>query len=194
MLAVEYPTYGLYSPAPPLEEETIKEDAEIVYSYLRYSIGLAEKQIIVFGRSIGSGPAVHLASKHNPLMLFLFSPFKSIREAAAALTFSLLAKFIKERFRNIDHIDKVKSPVLIIHGKEDKIVPVSHSEELFYKCIAEKKKLVVSQTMSHNQFDISDDLINPLLNFLIEHKFDHDSYSPIDIRLFFPFAILERLK
>lgn len=189
MLAVEYPTYGLYNPSPPLNEDTIKEDAEIAYNYLKCSIGLSEKQIIVFGRSIGSGPAVHLASKYQPLMLFLFSPFKSIREAAGALTFSFLAMFLKERFRNIDIIGQVKSPVLIVHGKKDKIVPVNHSEDLIKKCTAERKSLKISENMSHNDFDIGNDLINPLLHFLEEFNLHHDMFSPIELRLFYPLTI-----
>lgn len=189
MIAVEYPSYGLYRPSPEINENSIKEDADIIYNFLRHAIGLSEKQIIVFGRSIGSGPAVHLASKYEPLMICLFSPFKSVREAAAHLTFNILAKFIKDKFRNIDLMDKVGCPLLIIHGKKDKIVPLSHSEELLNKCASPKKQLTSPDNMSHNDFDMTNDLLNPLLNFFLDNNLHKDELPPVDTRLFLAFRI-----
>jgi hypothetical protein len=42
----------------------MKEDAEIVFEYLTKGIGLKEQDIILFGRSMGSGPSTYLASKY----------------------------------------------------------------------------------------------------------------------------------
>jgi esterase/lipase len=60
----------------------MKEDAEIVVDYLTKCIGLNESDIIIFGRSMGSGPATYLASKINAYSLFLMSPFTSIKDVA----------------------------------------------------------------------------------------------------------------
>jgi len=187
VLAVEYPSYGLYSDGPALSEDSIKEDAEMVYNCLQTQCALKEDQIIIFGRSMGTGPAIHLASKYHPLMLYLFSPFKSIREAAGNLTFGWLASLVKERFRNIDHIDKVKCPVLTVHGKSDKLVPVSHSEELMDKCTSDKKKLETPKDMSHGEYDLFADLIYPLDKFMDEHKLSPSPNSKVDIDLFYAF-------
>lgn len=56
-------------------------DAEYVYNYLTKRLGYNENRIIVFGRSIGSGPATYLASKYKPACLTLMSPFTSLKAA-----------------------------------------------------------------------------------------------------------------
>lgn len=63
-------------------EENILNDAEYVYDYLNKVIGIEEKNIIVFGRSMGTGPATHIASVRKPCSLLLMSAFKSIRAVA----------------------------------------------------------------------------------------------------------------
>ena len=63
-------------------EENILDDALYVYDYLNKVIGIEEKNILIFGRSMGSGPATHVASKRTPASLLLMSSFKSIRSIA----------------------------------------------------------------------------------------------------------------
>lgn len=58
------------------------DDAEYVYDYLNQVLGIEEKNIIIFGRSMGSGPATHVSSVRNPGALLLMSSFKSIRSIA----------------------------------------------------------------------------------------------------------------
>ena len=54
------------------------------------------------GKSLGSGPACHLASHRNPSCLILLTPYTSIAECARDLIGSLSIYLIKDRFRNID--------------------------------------------------------------------------------------------
>jgi hypothetical protein len=63
-------------------EENILDDALYVYDYINKVLGVEEKNIIVFGRSMGSGPATHVSSKRKPGCLLLMSSFKSIRAIA----------------------------------------------------------------------------------------------------------------
>lgn len=184
VLVVEYPRYGLYKDGPELNEESIKEDAEIVYNFLLESIGLDEKQIILFGRSLGSGPATHLASKHNPLMLLLFTPFKSIKQVAESLTTRFLAMLLKDRFRNIDIIHKVRSPCLLIHGERDRLVPCTHSEDLF-SSLTSPKSLHLSPSMTHNDYDVFTDLIQPFNEFISREGLDSQTNQYIDIEVIY---------
>jgi hypothetical protein len=87
-----------------------------VYDHLTITRGIAQEDIILFGRSIGSSPACYVASKRNPAALLLMSPFKSIKEVAKDLVGWVLAMAIAERFRNIDLIEEVKCPIFIVHG------------------------------------------------------------------------------
>jgi hypothetical protein len=75
---MEYPGYGIYDGSPDANQILI--DAESVYIYLTEILKIPEESIILFGRSIGTGPATYLASKKNPCSLLLMSPFLSIRD------------------------------------------------------------------------------------------------------------------
>ena len=63
-------------------EENILDDSEYVFDYINKVLGIEEKNIMVFGRSMGTGPATHIASVRNPCCLMLMSSFKSIRSIA----------------------------------------------------------------------------------------------------------------
>ena len=114
-MAMEYPGYGIYRSAV-VGEDRILEDAEIVFAYVVEKCGLKPDDIIVFGRSIGSGSATHIASTFNPGALALMSPFTSIKDVVHTLVGKAFAFVIKERFRNIDKIENVICPTFIVHG------------------------------------------------------------------------------
>jgi hypothetical protein len=78
VLGVEYPGYGIYDGQP--DAHRIQKDSELVYNYLTLVQGIPESNIILFGRSIGTGPATYLASRKHPCALLLMSPFTSIRD------------------------------------------------------------------------------------------------------------------
>jgi fermentation-respiration switch protein FrsA (DUF1100 family) len=129
ILAVEYPGYGLYKTSPPNENQ-IREDSEIIFDYLTKRLGVKEQDIILFGRSMGSGPATYLASKKNAFCALLMSPYTSIKDVSRSLLgkFSfLLTPIVYERFRNIDSIKEAKCPFFFLHGLRDKLIPHSHS-------------------------------------------------------------------
>lgn len=63
-------------------EENVLDDAEYVYDYLTQVIGIEEKNLLIFGRSMGSGPATHITSVRSPGGLLLMSSFKSIQSIA----------------------------------------------------------------------------------------------------------------
>ena len=82
MMAVEYPGYGIYEDYGGPSEEKIYKDAELVYNFVQCMTSLREKDIILLGRSLGSGPATHIASKFEPGGLILMSPYTSIKSVA----------------------------------------------------------------------------------------------------------------
>lgn len=63
-------------------EENILDDSVYVYDYINKVLGIEEENIIIFGRSMGSGPASHVSSVRKPGCLLLMSSFKSIRSIA----------------------------------------------------------------------------------------------------------------
>ena len=79
VLGVEYPAYGVYEDPEGTSEEKILSDAELVYNFVQDAAKVREKDILVMGRSLGSGPSTHLAAKYNPRALVLMSPYTSIK-------------------------------------------------------------------------------------------------------------------
>ncbi len=75
----------------------------------------------------GSGPACSLASTNTPAGIILMSPYTSIKDVADDLVTGYLSWVVKDRFRNIDIISKIKSPILLIHGKSDTLIKFEHS-------------------------------------------------------------------
>ena len=79
VLAMEYPSYGVYKDDEGPSEDKILKDAELVYNFIMDVAKVDERSIFVMGRSLGSGPATHLAAKLNPGALLLMSPYTSIK-------------------------------------------------------------------------------------------------------------------
>ena len=128
---------------------------------------------MLFGRSMGSGPTSYLSSIREPYALLLMSPYTSIQNAAKSILgwASFIGFIVYEKFNNLEAIKNAKCPVFIVHGKEDKLIPVSHSEELYEACPSETYFHMPS-AMDHNEFQLTSDLIEPIKRFMrkIEKK------------------------
>lgn len=132
----------------------MREDCLIVFDYLTKIVGINESDIILFGRSMGSGPSSFLSSIRKPCALLLMSPFTSIKDVAKTLLgkAGLLSHIVYERFRNIDYISEAKCPVFFLHGESDKLIPPSHSIDLNSACPM-ISFLHMPPFMDHNEFD-----------------------------------------
>ena len=98
VIGVEYPGYGIYKGNGSASEEKLKEDAEYVYKFCLQDMGIKESDIIVFGRSMGGGPASFLAGNFSPRALCLMSAFMSIKKMASDKTLGLLSWCVSDRF------------------------------------------------------------------------------------------------
>jgi hypothetical protein len=148
VMALEYPGYGLLSRMGPTEK-LVNEVSLTVFRYLVDVVGVRYSQIVLCGRSLGSGPAVHLASKYPVSGLILVSPFSSIKGAVKSIAGSLAALGFLECFPNDRVISNVSCPTLFIHGERDELIPMEHSVRLFKRCRA-RKLLVAPPNMEHN--------------------------------------------
>jgi pimeloyl-ACP methyl ester carboxylesterase len=165
VLAVEYPGYGLLSGAEP-SEEAVNEVALTVFRFLVDEMHVKYERIYIFGRSIGTGPAVQLASQFPIGGLILVSPFTSIKAAIEAIAGTLAALFFRERFPNSALISNVQCPTLFIHGEKDSLIPADHSLQLFKRCRA-RKLFITPPRMEHNSNLWADSqyLAVPAINF-----------------------------
>jgi esterase/lipase len=163
ILIVEYPGYSLYNTSKNCE--TVLEDTLIVYDYILTNIpNVNVSNIYIIGRSIGTAPAIYLSSKRKVGMLFLISPFTSIK-AVAGNMFGFLKLFVSERFVNGNYIQDVKCPVLFIHGYKDKMIP--YNETLLLKDkLNGIYEVCIQSNMTHNEFNVESDIIQPIKEFI----------------------------
>lgn len=127
----DYTGYGLSKSAvdgkacPAPSQERVYADAEAVWEYL-ISLGILPENIVIYGRSLGSGPACHLASLYASHIrgLILCSPLLSCIQTQ--LNTTRLRKY--DVFDNQSRIPSITCPVLVVHGTKDKVVPFSHGK------------------------------------------------------------------
>lgn len=150
VFAYDYQGYGT-SQGKPSEYNTYR-DIEAAYNYLTLKLGVPAKQIIVYGRSVGGGPAIDLASRQTVGGLVVESSFVS---AFRVLTQIPILPF--DKFVNIDKIGKVRSPVLVIHGKADEVVRFWHGEQLFGAAKEPKLNFWVEGAGHNDLMDVAGD-------------------------------------
>ena len=96
-------------------------------------------QIILYGESLGTGVAVEVGKKNNFNSIILESPFTSIENSAKIYYPYLPVRLLlKDRYDSINKIKMINTPILIMHGKKDNIVPFSMGKELFEKANSPK--------------------------------------------------------
>eukprot|EP00440_Ansanella_granifera_P001155 gb/GFBE01001242.1/.p1 GENE.gb/GFBE01001242.1/~~gb/GFBE01001242.1/.p1 ORF type:complete len:394 (+),score=74.51 gb/GFBE01001242.1/:1-1182(+) len=185
VLAVEYPGYGLLHGVSTSSEAALKEVALTAFRFILDELKVAYEQIILFGRSVGSGPTVYLASRFPVGGLILVAAFASVREAAKSLIGNFVTHVIDERFPNIALIGNVSCPTLFIHGEKDSLVPPSHSVALFKQCRA-RKLLITPPGMEHNTnlFTDAQYLAVPAINFFGLPGYQQESPPQMPSRFF----------
>lgn len=145
VLAYDYEGYGTSEGKP--SEQAAYDDEDAAYEYLASVLHTPSDRVIIFGRSVGSGPAVHLAARKSVAGLILQSPFVS---AFRVLTRIPLLPY--DKFPNSRDIRKVHCPVLIIHGDSDTVIPPWHGRKLF-ALANEPKRFVSVAGADHNDLD-----------------------------------------
>ena len=152
-MIIDYRGYGKSSGS--ISEQGLYQDADAAYAYLLHK-GFRPENIIIYGRSIGSGVAVDLASRKESKGLVLESPFSSFAKLATEkFPFFFPSLYLRYRFDNIRKINKVKSPVIFLHGTDDTLIPSSHARRLFDH-FKGTKKLILVEKGSHNDLHAFD--------------------------------------
>jgi fermentation-respiration switch protein FrsA (DUF1100 family) len=164
-LIIEYRGYG-QSEGRPSEKGTYL-DAEAAWRYLTEKREVPPHKILLFGRSLGAAIASHLARDRQPMGLVLESAFVSVPDLAATL-YPLLPVRLLSRFRydNRNNLQAVTSPVLIVHSRDDEIIPYRHGRRLF--AAAGEPKYFLQLRGGHNDgFMVTgDDYLDGLDDFI----------------------------
>ncbi len=126
-----------------VSEAAMLEDAEAAYQSLRVS-GVPDDRILLWGHSLGSGPAVDLATRHPAAALVLFGAFTSVPEAAADRYPWLPVRWlVSVRFDSRNRLPAVHMPVVFAHAESDTVIAFHHAQDLFAAAREPKRLLVL---------------------------------------------------
>lgn len=166
VLLISYRGYGKSSGKP--SEEGIYMDGQAAVNFAKDSLGYSEGEITILGRSLGTTVAVNTAQKRSFKGVILITPLTSGKEMAAAMGMNSLTSVAGDSFNSIGKIDHLESPILIIHGTDDEVIPYDMGEALF-KAYSGDKKLITIEKGNHNNLqDVDSELfwgeINEFVN------------------------------
>ncbi|MGH8443203.1 MAG: alpha/beta hydrolase [Nevskiaceae bacterium] len=146
VLMFDYRGYGRSEGAPT--EAGMYLDAEAAWSHL-LARGVRPADIVLHGQSMGGAVAAHLAAQREPAALVLESAFTSAPDVAADIYWWLPVRLLARlRLDTRAALAQVRSPVLVIHSRDDEIIPFAHGQALH--AAAPGRKTLVEIRGDHN--------------------------------------------
>jgi fermentation-respiration switch protein FrsA (DUF1100 family) len=165
---LDYRGYG-ESEGSPTETGTY-DDATAAWHYLIAQRGIAPRDIVLLGRSLGANIAAELATRTRPGALIMESAFTSVPDMAATiypwLPVRLLSRYRYDAYKQLAHIS---CPLLIVHSRDDEIIPFTHGQRLF-ECAREPKQFLELRGGHNDGFLVTGrDYLEGIGHFLSEH-------------------------
>ena len=146
-------------------EKGLYEDARSAINWLN-SKGVMEKDIIIYGESLGTGVAVEVAQNRNFSGIILEAPFSSMIEAGKDKYPILPVKWLlKDKYESSNKIKNIKTPILIMHGKVDNIVPFKMGKKMYE--LANQPKYFYFSEYDNHMMNFDKNLLIALENFIL---------------------------
>ncbi len=143
----DYQGYGKSTGRP--SEASFYRNAREVHGLARY-YHPEERPFILFGRSLGGAVATYLATEvQTPDLLVLESTFTNVADVCTAYTSRAVAEQMSYRFDSLARISALQSPLRMIHGTADRVVPFRLGRQLFQACPTPKEWVTV-EGAGHN--------------------------------------------
>lgn len=151
VLILDYRGYGRSEGSP--SEVGTAHDARAGWRWLHETAGLSPGEIVLFGRSLGAAVAANLGrelkGEARPGALILESAFRSVPELAQRLYPLLPARWLSRfDYDTAAYVAQSEAPVLVIHSREDDIIPFAEGEAVHAAAPEPKRMLVIGG--SHN--------------------------------------------
>jgi uncharacterized protein len=140
------------SSGTPTEADNIA-DAKLAYEVLARD-GVKPADIIFYGESLGTGVAVQVARDKPAAGIILDSPYTAVVDRAAELYPWIPVRLLaQDRYESRRHIPELQTPLLILHGEADQVIPVAMGRQLF-ALAREPKEIVTIPGAGHNNHDL----------------------------------------
>jgi len=168
VLIVDYRGYGQSTGSP--SEEGIYRDSAACWRYLTETKGVAPQDIVVFGRSMGGGPATWLAEREQPGAVILESVFTNVPDVGAHhYSFLPVRALATNQFDNQSRVGDIDAPTLFIHSRGDRVVPFELGRQV-YEAAAEPKQFLEIEGGHNDGFLVSAEAyLRTIDDFLSEH-------------------------
>jgi fermentation-respiration switch protein FrsA (DUF1100 family) len=154
VLIIDYRGYG--QSGGKTTERGIYHDADAAWRYLTEERGIVASDIVIFGRSLGASAASRLAARHQPLALIVESSFTSVPDIAQELYPWLPARWLSRlSHATRDYVRDVRCPILVVHSRDDEIIPFHHGEAIFASANEPRTLLAIRGT--HNDAFLRDE-------------------------------------
>jgi fermentation-respiration switch protein FrsA (DUF1100 family) len=128
LLLVSYRGYSGSTGAP--SEEGLRIDARTAYDWLARSFPAA--RIVLYGESLGTGVSLRLATEREVGGVILDAPYTSTADIAGHhFGFLPVTWLMRDQYRSIDLVHRLRAPLLVMHGEQDGVIPVAFGERLF---------------------------------------------------------------
>ncbi len=145
-------------------EANLYLDAESIIQWLRKEKFSKNNEIILYGESLGAAVAIEMATRYFFKSVILEAPFTSIVDIAQKKYKIYPANFlVLDKFDNFSKIKNIRSPILVISGKKDEVVPHSQSVKLYSEANKPKECLFIDEAMHNNLYDF--DIENKVIEF-----------------------------
>ena len=149
VVSFDYRGYGA-SDDGPMDEEALYRDARSVYDWMVGVKGIDPQRIIIYGHSLGSGVATHLAANVEAAGLILEGSFTSVPDVGASVYPWMPVRLLAtERFASVERIDSIAMPKLFLHASDDGVIPFEFGQRLFEAAPAPKE--FVTMTGGHDR-------------------------------------------
>jgi len=154
VFVMDYRTYGKSTGS--LSEEVLYSDAQLCFDYLTRDYD--EDDIIVYGRSLGTGIAANLASKNKPKRLILETPYYSLTDVGKhRFPMYPFKSLLKYKFPSNIFLKDVKCEITMFHGTGDRVIPISSAQKLYDSLQPLNINFHIIEEAGHNNLGEFDD-------------------------------------
>ena len=205
VVAPEYPGYGCRT--GEASEVGLYQTAEAVYYFITHTLGFPANRVLVMGRSIGGAAATYLMLKTSTLSVsrnnfdpvsgtspwikgndkpfraaVLLSAFATLAGLADRLLFRGAGLLVGVSFDNLRRITFCTCELLVLHGERDELVPAGDALVLYNAAKnAALRNLFLRETMTHNGFDMVEDIVRPMLATVVDKTLPFCEFKVPDV-------------